>query len=57
MAAKASDKKFLLRIDEPLFDFFKQLAKKNKRSSINYEIELALREKKERIEKETPPSP
>ncbi len=55
MPAKESDQKFLLRVDKPLFQFFKELATKDERS-INYEIMVAMRERKERIEKEQSPS-
>lgn len=37
---------------KPLYQFFKELAAKNERSSINYEIILAMMERKERLEKE-----
>lgn len=59
MPVKATDQITSLRVPKTIYEFFKELAAKNDHS-VNTEIVVALREKKERIEKEqstlTPPS-
>lgn len=55
MPTKASDQKFVLRVDKPLYEFFKKLAAKERRS-INFKITEAMERYKEEVEKETPPS-
>lgn len=50
MPMKATDKVFPLRLPIEMYEFFKEQAQKDDRS-VNYEILLALKDRKDKLEK------
>lgn len=51
MPIKSTDKTYLLRLPISLYEYFEQVAKKNKRS-VNAEFLIAIEERQEKIESE-----